>query len=182
MLPVWAYYTSALILFLLNASAVCASFVSLPGNWMIVLFSGLFAWLVQTDAGHGMSWWIVGLLAALAAGGELVEMLASSAGAAKLGASRRALVLSLVGSIAGSIVGVFVGLPVPIVGSAIAVVVFGAGGAFAGAVVGEKWKGSLTQDSVAIGNAAFWGRILGTVGKVAIGISMLVIATVDAVR
>lgn len=44
-----------------------------------------------------MRWWAVGGLVALAGLGELLELLAGAAGAAKLGASRRSIVMSMLG-------------------------------------------------------------------------------------
>ena len=42
-------------------------------------------------------------------------------------------------------------------------------GAMAGAVAGERWKGRTLDESMEVGNAAFWGRLLGTMGKTLLG-------------
>ena len=103
-----------------------------------------------------------------------------AAGAAKQGGSRRSVILSVAGAIVGSLGGAIIGLPVPIIGSAIAAVFGGSIGAFAGALAGESWKGRSLEHGIAIGQAAFMGRILGTAGKLAVGAMMVVIASVDA--
>ena len=78
------------------------------------------------------------------------------------------------------ILGAVVGLPIPIIGSAVGALIGGALGAAAGAALGEDWSGRDLDASVTVGVAAFWGRILGTAGKVCVGATMLVIATVDS--
>ena len=46
-------------------------------------------------------------------------------------------------------------------------------GAMAGAMVGEHWKGRSAQEGWQVGKAAFWGRLLGTVGKVVVASAMV---------
>jgi len=179
MTPWWIYYLLALLLFVANSFSFLLNLAALPGNWLILVGSGLFAWLVKMD-GHGISWTIVGVLLLMAILGELVEFFAATAGVAKYGASRRAMALSVVGSIVGSIMGAICGVPIPIIGSAVAAMLGGAIGAFAGAALGEDWKGREFDDSLQVGVAAFWGRILGTTGKVVLGAIMVVVATVDS--
>ena len=176
----WMYYLLALLLLIFNAGSFCLNVVALPGNWMIVGGSALFAWLVKTADGGGISWPVVGVLLVLAILGEVAEFVAGLVGAAKHGASRRAMALSVVGSIVGSMIGVACGMPVPIIGPLMAAMLGGAIGAAAGAALGEDWKGRNLDDSLQVGVAAFWGRILGTTGKVIIGATMVVIATVDS--
>ena len=115
----------------------------------------------------------------LAALGELLEFLAGALGVTKAGGSRRGAILALVGSLAGGIVGLFVGLPIPVVGPIVGAMLLAGAGAFAGAVLGEQWKGRSFDDSWRIGKAAFWGRLLGTVVKTAIG-AVMVGATIVA--
>jgi uncharacterized protein YqgC (DUF456 family) len=177
---VWIYYlvTGGLIVAL--AAAAALNVVSLPGNWLIAAMCGLFAWLVHGDNGQGMSWFVVGLLVCLAGAGEVAEMLAGSAGAARRGASRRGMMMSLVGSFVGSIAGAFVGLPIPIVGSAVAAMLFGAIGAFVGAFLGERAEERSLGERMSIGSAALVGRVLGTASKLLVGVVMVVVAAVDA--
>ena len=46
--------------------------------------------------------------------------------------------------------------------------------------MGEHWKGRTFEQGVEIGRAAFLGRLFGTVGKLAIGVVMMVVAAADA--
>ncbi len=175
----WLYYLWAVLL--IAACAVCwfGTLLTLPGNWGIVVLAAGFAWL--EPRARGLGWGTVAALVALAIAGEIIEALAGAAGAARRGGSRRGMALSLVGAAAGSMVGVALGLPIPIpvVSSAIAAVVGGAMGAFAGAMLGEHWKGRPVGHQLQIGRAAPFGRLWGTVGKLVVGIVMLVLVAAD---
>lgn len=178
--PEWAYYLWALLLVTCCAIAWLLNLVTLPGNWLIVGVAALFAWLLPLDDDRGISWIMVIVLAALAAVGEVIEFAAGAAGAAKQGASRRAIALSMIGAITGSILGLGVGAPVPVVGSLVMAIMGGAVGAFAGAYLGEAWKGRDETARTAAGRGAFFGRIWGTVGKFAVGAIMLAVVAWDA--
>lgn len=176
----WIYYLWAALLVLASVAAWLTTLVTLPGNWIIAGFAALFAWLVSTDARQGVTWQTVMVLIGLAVFGELVEFGAGAAGAAKHGASKRGVGLSMVGAIVGSILGLTAGLPIPVLGPFIGALVGGAAGAFFGAYLGESWKGRPESERVAVGRGAFAGRIWGTVGKLAIGAVMLAILAWDA--
>ena len=174
------YYLSAVTLVILCIGSWLLNLVTLPGNWIVVGCAALFAWLFPEEAGRGVAWLTVLVLLGLAVLGEIVEFVAGAAGAAKRGASRRAVALSIVGAIVGSILGLTAGIPIPVLGSFIGAVVGGAVGAFVGAYVGEYWKGRTESERVASGQGAFFGRIWGTVGKLAVGSAMLAIVAWDA--
>lgn len=176
----WFYYSLAIALILAGGVCWLTNLFSLPGNWLLIGLAALFAYLVPEGADRGVSWKAIVILAALAVFGELLEFAAGAAGAAKQGASRRAVLLSLVGAMAGSIGGAIVGVPIPIIGSLISALVGGAAGAFAGAYLGETWKERPHATGMAVGKAAFIGRLWGTVGKFAVGAVMLGVLTVDA--
>lgn len=178
--PLWVYWLGGILLLLANVACWAATFFTLPGNWGIVALAVLCAVLLpEQESGLGMSWWAVGGLVLLAGLGEILELIAGAAGAAKLGASRRSIVLSMVGAVTGSIVGALVGVPVPFAGPIIAALGGGALGAFAGAYLGETWIGRANLEKLSISKAAFVGRLLGTVGKLAAGIAMVAYSTVE---
>ncbi len=178
--PAWAYYLWAALLIVASCIAWLLSLVTLPGNWLIVGFAALFAWLVPVTDGRGVSWVVVIGLLVLATFGEVVEFMAGAAGAAKKGASKRSVILSIVGAMIGSIVGLTIGTPVPVIGSFVMAVGGGALGAFAGAYLGEAWKGRPEEHRVAAGKGAFSGRLWGTMGKLAVGAVMVAIIAWDA--
>ena len=173
------YYLWAMLLVFTASIAWTTNFVALPGNWFIVGLAALFASALETgDAAQGLNWHGVALLGVIAAGGEVIEFFAGAAGAAKQGASRRAIALAVVGTIAGSITGAVMGLPIPLIGPLIGALAGGAGGAFAGAYLGEMWKHGGTRKSIDVGWGAAVGRVLGTLGKLLVGAVMIVILAV----
>jgi hypothetical protein len=175
------YYVWAFVLVVACAIAWLLSLVALPGNWVVLALAAIFAWLFPAgEAGRGMTWITIGFLAVLAVVGEIIEFAAGAAGAAKHGASRRGVALSIVGAMAGSIAGIVVGAPIPVLGSFVMALFGGAAGAFLGAYVGEAWKGRPEDARLAAGRGAFAGRIWGTVGKLAAGVVMLAIVAWDA--
>jgi uncharacterized protein YqgC (DUF456 family) len=178
----WTYYLWALLLVAGSCVAWLLSLLTLPGNWLIVGFAALFAWLLPAVDARGITWTTVAVLLALAIVGEIIEFAAGAAGAAKQGASRRAIALSMLGAMVGSLVGLAIGAPVPVIGSLVMAVLGGAMGAFGGAYLGEAWKGRPEEHRVAAGRGAFAGRVWGTVGKLATGAVMLAIVSWDAIN
>lgn len=176
----WLYYLWATLLILASCGAWLTTIFTLPGNWLIAGLAALFAWLMPIEVDRGISWTTVFVLAAVAALGEVIEFGASAAGAAKHGASKRGVMLSILGAMIGSILGLTAGLPIPVVGSFVMAVIGGAAGAFFGAYLGESWKGRPEEARVAIGRGAFAGRIWGTVGKLAAGVIMIAILAWDS--
>ncbi len=150
--------------------------IGMPGNWGIVVVAIL--WMFFGPADYQFSWLVVFVLTMLALVGEALEFGASVFGTKKLGGSSRGATLSVIGSIIGGIVGAIFGIPIPIplVGILIGSLLFAGIGAWIGATIGEKWVGKTTKESVQIGGAAFAGRILGTLGKLAVGSSMVVLS------
>lgn len=158
-------FLGAALLCLAIAAGWLMTLVGMPGNWLIVAATALYAWLGPVDTRLAIGWPAVGMLVGLALLGEVVELASGAAGVAKAGGSRRSAVLALLGSMVGGVVGLFVGLPVPVVGSLLAAVVFAGAGALLGAALGENWKGRDLDSSLRVGLAAFWGRVLGTLAK-----------------
>src|SRR5882724_13128342 len=110
------YYVEAICLVICCCLAWLSTLVSIPGNWIVVGLTAIFAWWYPVELGRGIAWQTVGIAAILAIVGEIIEFSAGAAGAAKHGASRRAVDLSLVGAMLGSLAGFFVGIPIPIIG------------------------------------------------------------------
>src|SRR5215208_6744618 len=143
---VWA------VLFVL-AVLVCwfMNLLGLPGNWLIVAAAALYAWLIPPDTRAAIGWPAVGVMTGLAVLGEVAEFAAGAAGVKKLGGSWTGAILALIGSAVGAIAGMVVGVPVPVVGSLVAAVLFGGLGALGGAVLGETLRGRSLDASLRIG-------------------------------
>ena len=150
--------------------------LGLPGNWLMVVAAGVYA-LAVPDAAAESIWWIaLALLLILAIVGEGIEMLASAHGVRKHGGSKRSALLSFVGAIVGAIVGAVIGtgmIPVPVIGSLFGALLLSGAGALGGAFLGEQWIGRSLDDSLQVGQAAFWSRLAGTAAKMVIGCVML---------
>lgn len=159
----------ALLLSLVALSAWMANVLGLPGNWVIVALAFGCTLAVPDSRFWNLGWGLTVTIMVVAVVGELLEFAASAVGASRLGGSKRGVALSILGSIIGAIAGLFFGSAIPIVGNVIASLLLGASGAFAGAMLGERWAGKDWNDSIEIGSAAFWGRLLGTVGKAVCG-------------
>ncbi len=171
----------AILLVLVLAVCWILTLLGMPGNWFMVAAAAGYALLVPAESPLSIGWATVIALLVLAAIGELLEFLAGAAGVAKAGGSKRGAALALVGSIVGGVTGLFVGVPIPVVGPILGAVLLAGGGAFVGAVLGEQWKGRDIDESMKIGQAAFWGRLLGTAAKSAVGAVMLVVAGIALV-
>lgn len=171
-------YVWASLLVLTLALGWAIGLLGMPGNWVIVAAAAAYAFLVPGPSILAVGWPVVLGLIVLACLGELLEFLAGALGVGQAGGSRRGAVMALVGSLLGGGVGLFVGLPIPLVGSLAAAVLFAGFGALLGAIWGERSAGREFGASWKIGKAAFWGRLLGTAAKSAIGAVMVVIVIV----
>ena len=152
---------------------VVLTFVTLPGTWLIVLWSlGVAIW--QPDV---VPWWVVVRLVVLAAAGEALEFLASAVGAAKAGARAWGIVFAIVGAFIGAVAGMFI---IPLIGA----IVFGALGAAAGAVLGEMAIAKRNwEDSKKIAKGAAIGRLLSMLAKGLVAVIMgMVICLVVVLR
>lgn len=169
------HYLWAVLLLISLLAGWGLTVVGLPGNWLIVGAAAVAALLLPPESRLDIGWPTVAGLVVLATFGEVLEFAAGAMGVAKAGGSRRAAALAMVGSVAGGITGMLLGLPIPLIGSVVAGVLGAALGALAGAYLGEDWKGRGFDRSIRVGQAAFWGRLLGTAGKLFMGTLMVVV-------
>lgn len=122
---------------------------------------------------------IIGMLA-LVLLGEILEFVLTAAGLAK-GASRRGALLALIGSVLGSFAGAVTLSIIPVLGTVLGLILGGAFGAMVGAVIGEKSLGRDTADSLRLGKIAFWGRLFGSLSKIAIAGLLVAVAVIAAI-
>lgn len=171
-------YAALLVL----SSIVCwvLNLLTLPGNWILVAVVALYAHFGPADGRMDVDWIAVAVLVGLALLGEIIEFAAGAVGTRRAGGSKRGAALALLGSLIGGMVGAICGLPIPVVGVLVAAVLGGGLGALLGAVAGERWKGREFDDSWRVGEAAFWARLLGTLGKSLVGGMMVVVVIVAA--
>ena len=158
---------------MLNALWLLLVVFGLPGNWLIVICTCLFAWW-RVDDGV-FSFYTLLAITVLAVIGELIEFFAGAGGAKKAGASWRGSIGAIAGAVTGAVVGTFA-IPVPFLGTLI--------GACTGAAIGA-WSLELTggrklQDSFRYGIGAGIGQLLGITSKFILGVIIYLIVAVAA--
>jgi uncharacterized protein YqgC (DUF456 family) len=175
----YVYQITAIVLLLFAVGiGWVLTLLAMPGNWLIVGVAGLYAWLGPQGGITQLQWKTVIAMLVMATLGEIAEFLAGMIGAHRAGGSRRAAIYSLIGSLIGAIGGATAGIPIPVLGSAIGAVVGGAVGAFGGAAFAEHTLGEQFQQSMKVGQAAFWGRLLGTGAKTVVASILAIMAIV----
>ena len=126
----------------------------LPG--IPLIFGGLWLLAGVDHYRHISPGWLLGI-ACVGAVGLTVDLLAGALGAARVGASRRAVW----GALLGTVIGVFFGLPGLLLGP------------FFGALVGELSAGNSILRSAHVGMGAWAGLIFGTIVKLVSSVTMV---------
>ncbi len=103
-------YLWSILLILVNAFWLLFVLFGLPGNWLIVISSCLFAWWRAEDGVFSIH--TLFAITALAVLGELVEFFGGMGGAKKAGAGWRGALGALLGAVTGAILGTFA-IPIP---------------------------------------------------------------------
>jgi len=156
-------YLWSTMLILVNAVWLVLVVFGLPGNWLMVISTCLFAWW-RWD--HGV-FSILTLIAivVLAVLGELFEFFGGMHGARSAGASWRGSITAIAGAITGAILGTFL-IPIPFLGTLLGACI----GAGSGAWALEFSRGKKMEESVRYAVGAGLGEFLGIAGKFALGI------------
>jgi uncharacterized protein YqgC (DUF456 family) len=132
----------------------------LPG--VLVIYAGM--WLAAwSDHFARIGWPTLTVLGVLAALALVADMIASLLGAKRAGASRWALIGSMIGAVAG----LLFGLPGLLLGP------------FAGAVIGELIARRPLAAAARVGLATWTGLLIGTLAKLALAVSMLAVFAVS---
>lgn len=156
-------YLFSTILALLNAVWLVLVLFGLPGNWLIVISTWLFA-LWRWDEGIFSIYTLVAI-AVLAIVGELFEFFGGMHGAKKAGASWPGSIAALAGAIMGAILGTFL-IPILFLGTLLGACI----GAGLGAWALEFSRGKKMEQSVRYAVGAGLGEFLGISSKFALGI------------
>jgi uncharacterized protein YqgC (DUF456 family) len=167
----WVYY---LLLLFIQLIGLALALFQMPGLWLMLAGVGVYAWITAGQGYVSGASLIVLLLLTILS--EVVEFAAGGAGAKKAGASRLAILGAMVGGVVGAIVGT-VFILIPIAGTIIGACV----GSFLGATAIEWWKRRDIQFSLQVGFGAAQGRLLGILGKLAIGVILLLATIVIAI-
>ncbi|MCF7954186.1 MAG: DUF456 domain-containing protein [Phycisphaerae bacterium] len=168
MIYVWL---TTLVIF--NSCSLLLVLFSLPGNWLIVSATGLFAWW-KWDEGIFSIYTLIAITV-LAVIGEIIEFFAGAGGAKKAGASWLASLSAIAGALIGAMIGT-VFIPVPILGTLLGACI----GAGTATLAVEALSGKKIDHSIKSGLGAGVGVFLGTTSKFVIGILIWLTVTVAA--
>ena len=176
--PDWVYYAAGIALIVASVAAWIGSFYKWPGKWIIVVLSAVSAYFLPEKNGTlGITWTTVAVLAGVALVGELIEYFSGRSSGNTGGVHRRSLVITMVGGISGALIGSALTLPIPIIGNSLSLLVGTlagvAGGAYFGEVLYSERKG-VSRLSI---HKSLVTRLLGTVGKLVAGLTMVAILT-----
>ena len=166
-------YVWLILLVITNGLWWALGFFALPGNWLMIISTCLFAWW-RWD-GQVFSIYTLIFVVVLAVVGEIIEFFAGMGGARKAGAGWFGSIGALVGAMTGAIVGTFV-IPVPMLGTLIGACV----GAGIGASAVERIAGKKMDESVKTGLGAGAGVLVGTASKLVLGGLIWVVIAVAA--
>lgn len=166
-------YLWSILLILVNVVWLGLVFFGLPGNWLIVISTCLFAWW-RWDDGVFSVYTLIAIVV-LAIIGELFEFFGGMHGAKKSGASWLGSVAALAGAIAGAILGTFI-IPIVFLGTLLGACI----GAGLGAWALEFSRGKKLEESARYAVGAGLGEFLGITSKFAVGFLIWLIVAVAA--
>ncbi len=166
-------YAYLVILILLNACWLAMVLFTLPGNWLMVIGTYLFAWW-QWDNGI-FGWPLLVTITILALIAEIIEFFAGAGGAKKAGAGWWGALAAIGGAIFGALAGTVI-IPVPLFGTMLGAC-FGAGLA---TWIVERISGKEQEHSVRSGVGAGKGVLIGTLSKFAVGCLIWLLVTIAA--
>ncbi|MBN2593126.1 MAG: DUF456 domain-containing protein [Sedimentisphaerales bacterium] len=161
------------MLILLNVVWLMLVVFGLPGNWLIVISTCLFAWWRWEDGVFSI--YTLTAIVVLAILGELFEFLGGVQGAKRAGASWRSSIAAVAGAVAGAIIGTFL-IPVVFLGTVLGACL---GAGFA------TWSLELSRsrkmgESVRCAVSAGLGELLGITAKITVGVIIWLMVAVAA--
>jgi hypothetical protein len=164
-------YLWTTLLLIINGFWLLFTLFTLPGNWLIVITTAVFAWW-QREQGV-ISVYTIIAIAALAFLGEAVEFFAGAGGAKRAGAGWLGAIAAIFGAIFGAIIGTFI---FPVFGTILGACL----GAGLAATVAELAIGKTPDASIRSGVGASVGHFIGTTVKFAIGAAIWLIVAIAA--
>jgi uncharacterized protein YqgC (DUF456 family) len=153
-----------ILLFLVLLVGLAITVMTLPGLWIMLLATGLYAWATHFAF---IGKWTLLILLAMAVLGEVIELGFQGSGAKRAGAGRRGVWGALIGGVLGGIFLSFI--PIPVISTLVGVLL----GTFTGAMIGELSGGRDVGPSAYVGFGAARGRFFGTLAKLGLGGIML---------
>ena len=162
-----------LLLIIVNTMWLGLVFFALPGNWLMIATTCLFAWWAWDERVFSISTLV--FVTVLAIIGEIIEFFAGMGGARKAGSTWKAAFGAIAGTIIGGIVGTFT-IPIPLIGTLLGACI----GAGLATLIIEINTGKDFDHSFRTGVGAGIGVFIGTGSKILIGILIWLIITIAA--
>lgn len=165
------FYFWLILLVIVNAFWLGLVFFSLPGNWLMIITTILFA-LWQRSI---FSIYTIIAAVILAIIGEVIEFFAGAGGAKAAGGGKNTMAAAIIGAIAGAVLGTVL-IPVPIFGTLLGASI----GAGLAVLIVERKAGKELKPSFKTAAGAGFGQILGTSAKIIIGVAIWLLFTIAA--
>lgn len=164
-------YFWLILLVFLNAFWLMLVFFALPGNWLMIVTTVLFA--IWQEGSFNISVIIAAIIVALA--GEILEFVAGPGGAKVGGGGKKAMVAAIIGAILGAILGTVL-IPVPLLGTLLGSAI----GAGLAVLVVEQKSGKEFKESLRTATSAGIGQVLGAFAKIIAGVIIWLIFVIAA--
>lgn len=158
-------------LLLINAVGIVLTALQLPGTWLMIAATSLFAWYRWDEDHFSYGWWTLAALLGLALLGELIEFVAGAMGSKAAGGSKRGAAISIATALVGAVLGSLF-IPIPIVGTLLGAAL----GAGVGASLGDKWAGHTWAETARGFKGAAVGKLSGAAAKLVIAGVMFLLA------
>jgi len=164
-------YFWAVVLILVNVLCLSLVAFAVPGNWLMVIATAGFAWLLREY--DFISIYTLITITLLAVLGELLELLGGMGAAKKAGAGFWGSLGAIAGAISGAILGTFL-IPIPIIGTLAGSAI----GAAAGSAIMSGAKGHNRRTTVALHTGI--GQFVGSSMKLMVGVVIWFVIAVAA--
>ena len=164
-------YFWLILLIIVNSFWLMLGVFSLPGNWLMIITTILFA-LWQKNI---FSVYTIIAAIVLAVIGEILEFIAGAAGTKAAGGGKKAMAAAIIGAIVGAIVGTVI-IPIPIFGTLLGSAI----GAALAVLFVERKGGKELKQSLKIATGAGLGRFVGLGAKFIAGVIIWLVFAIAA--
>ncbi len=164
-------YLWLILLIILNAFWLALVFFSLPGNWLMIITTILFA-LWQKNI---FSIYTIIAAVIIAFLGEVFEFFAGAGGAKAAGGGKKAMAAAIIGAILGAIIGTII-IPIPILGTLLGSAI----GAAIAVLTVERKAGKELKPSLKTAAGAGLGQFVGLGAKFIAGVVIWLIFAIAA--
>ncbi len=164
-------YFWAVVLILVNVLCLSLVAFAIPGNWLMVIVTAAFAWLLREH--NFISVYTLIAITLLAVLGEMLELFGGMGAAKRAGAGFWGSLGAIAGAISGAVLGTFL-IPVPIIGTLAGSAI----GAAAGSAILSGARGQNRRTTLAVHTGI--GQFIGSSMKLMVGVVIWFVVAVAA--